>query len=258
MDRQSFAYHLREVRRYRASSRTLSDFMALMRLRLSRGGFGRLFAPFTAGVTLNGLGSVRLRSHTSDIAVLAELLLGGEFDALPRRDARVIVDLGANTGLAYCWLRHRYPRARFVCVEPAPGNLEILRANAGADCDVVAACVGARERQVALVTPDGDWSHQMVDNERGNVDVVTMPQLIDLFDLERIDVLKCDIEGAEAELFADCSAWINRVDTMIIETHEPAITAGQLIASVQEADPHLAARVVSSNDSGQAMVLFVR
>jgi FkbM family methyltransferase len=37
-------------------------------------------------------------------------------------NARTVVDLGANIGLSYRWLRRRYPNASFVCVEPDPGE----------------------------------------------------------------------------------------------------------------------------------------
>ena len=35
-----------------------------------------------------------------------------------------------------------------------------------------------------------------------------------------IDILKIDIEGAEKEVFSDTSAWIEKVDSIIIELHE--------------------------------------
>jgi len=34
-----------------------------------------------------------------------------------------------------------------------------------------------------------------------------------------IDLLKCDIEGSEREVFADCASWISRVRNLIIEVH---------------------------------------
>ena len=33
-------------------------------------------------------------------------------------------------------------------------------------------------------------------------------------------MLKCDVEGAERALFADCAAWIGRVRTLAVETHD--------------------------------------
>lgn len=38
--------------------------------------------------------------------------------------------------------------------------------------------------------------------------------------LDRIDLLKMDIEGSEREVLADPSAWIDRVDALIVELHD--------------------------------------
>ena len=47
-----------------------------------------------------------------------------------------------------------------------------------------------------------------------------------------IDLLKCDIEGSEAELFADCQAWINRVRNLVVELHQP-YSAGQFCEDIR-------------------------
>ena len=40
------------------------------------------------------------------------------------------------------------------------------------------------------------------------------------FGLAHIDILKVDIEGAEKEVFSDTSKWIDRVGSLIVETHD--------------------------------------
>lgn len=81
-----------------------------MRVRLSQSRVGPLVTPrpIVTTVRLKGLGPVRLRSHTTDISVLSELLVGDEISALPEMpDARTVIELGANIGLSYRWLRSR-------------------------------------------------------------------------------------------------------------------------------------------------------
>ena len=39
--------------------------------------------------------------------------------------------------------------------------------------------------------------------------------------IDKIDLLKCDIEGAEAAVFGQCAPWINRVRHIAVETHRP-------------------------------------
>jgi hypothetical protein len=40
-----------------------------------------------------------------------------------------------------------------------------------------------------------------------------------------IDLLKCDVEGAEGEIFANCSDWIARVRNILVEIHSPCSAA---------------------------------
>jgi FkbM family methyltransferase len=218
-----------QLKLYRRESRRLTDFVSLMRVRLSQSKLGPWTTPkpIVVDVDLNSLGSgIHLRSHTTDISVLAEISDGHTLTELPDGLApKTIVDLGANIGLSYRWLRRQYPDARFVCVEPDPGNLEILRANvrsSGGDCTVVGACIGGHARKVKLTTTEGEWGFRLSDVDdpsQASTHVVTMQQVLDDAAMDRVDILKCDIEGAEVELFADCGDWIDRVDNIVIECH---------------------------------------
>jgi FkbM family methyltransferase len=212
-----------------------------MRVRLSQSKVGPLVCPrrITIDADLHSLGrGVRLRSHTSDISVLGEVLLAGSYipAAAALDDATAtIVDLGANTGLVARWLLERFPNARIVSVEPEPGNLAVLRHNLtpyDSRAVVVGACVGARERRVALETTHGEFAFEMKEvtgaAEAGDADVVTMSTVLDALGSRCVDFLKCDIEGAERELFSSCGEWAPLVRVMSVECHG-AFTARDLI-----------------------------
>jgi FkbM family methyltransferase len=216
------------------------DFVGLMRVRLSQSKVGRWVTPrpITVRVDLRTLGpSVTIRSHSSDISVLKELLMGGSYEPLPEVPVDSVVDFGANIGLSFRWLRARYPGARFLCVEPEPGNLELLRTNVRAvdgRARIVAACVGGRERRVRLLGGRGEWGFRMTDErdvatQSAAVDVRTVPALLTEAGIDRIGVLKCDIEGAEAEVFEDCRSWIHRVDAMSVECHADSMSTEALL-----------------------------
>jgi FkbM family methyltransferase len=150
-------------------------------------------------------------------------------------DVQTIVDLGANTGLAARWLLEQLPQARVVSVEPEPGNAAILRhnlANYGARARVIEACIGAWERRVALVGSFGEeFGYSMVEAENGNIAVVTMALVVDELGTDRIDLLKCDIEGAEKELFENRSEWLANVGVMHVECHGD-FTADRLLEAL--------------------------
>jgi FkbM family methyltransferase len=51
-----------------------------------------------------------------------------------------------------------------------------------------------------------EFGYSMVDAEDGNIEVVTMNRVLAELATDRIDLLKCDIEGAEQEFFDNGSA----------------------------------------------------
>jgi FkbM family methyltransferase len=243
-----------ELGAYWRECASIRDFAQLMRVRLSQSKVGRWVTPDPIRVTvdLKTLGpGVTLRSHTTDISVLSELIQGGAYEPLPARaDVKTVIDLGANIGLSHRWLRSRYPAARFICVEPDAGNLEVLRANVRAVDDAAiihAACIGARARQVTMVTTSGEWGFRMSDADDGGISVLTMDELLADAGVEHIDVLKCDIEGAEAEVFADCSSWITRVDAMSVECHNDMMRSEALQAAVAQNGGSFSVRHLETN-----------
>jgi FkbM family methyltransferase len=220
-----------EVRALRRESRTLGTFLRLLRVRLSLSKLGPVVMrrPAVVGLDLESFGgTVYLRSHSSDISVLEELTLGATYEpvaARARADSRWIVDLGGNCGLSARWFLHRFPQSTVVVVEPEASNLVALRRNVAEYADrvvIVAACAGAWERQVSLASDNHEFGFAMsdlVDQEVGDADVLTMPTILEHLGGADIDILKCDIEGAEEEVFADCTAWIGRVGVAAVECH---------------------------------------
>jgi FkbM family methyltransferase len=220
-----------EVRQLRRESRTTAAFLRLLQVRLSLSKVGPLVKrhPGVVGVDLESFGgTVYLRSHSSDISVLEELTLGATYEpvaAKARPDSRWIVDLGGNCGLSARWFLHRFPQSKVVVVEPEASNLVALRRNLADYADrvvVVAACAGGWERKVTLTSDNHEFAFAMsdlVDEESGDADVLTMPVILEHLAGADIDILKCDIEGAEEEVFDDCTAWIGRVGVAAIECH---------------------------------------
>jgi FkbM family methyltransferase len=222
-------YLAREVRTYARETRTPADFVRLMRIRLSQSKVGPLVCrrPIASDIDLPRFGGpIRLRSHTTDISVLSEVLVCHAYDTVPDHageEVASVVDLGANIGLTARWMAARWPDSSIVCVEPEPGNAALLRRNVeplNGSVHVVEACVGAEERRVGLASTSGEHGFAMTDGETGlMVDVVTMERVLQGLPAGEIDILKCDIEGAERELFASCRPWIGRVRVAVVECH---------------------------------------
>jgi FkbM family methyltransferase len=172
-----------------------------------------------------------LRVGTTDWLVLEEIYVHGEYDCLSQiqlDNVRQVVDLGANVGFSVRLWRQKFPAAAVLAVEPDPDNVSVFRLNCGGDPNtrIVQACVAASARTVQIDRSHGAWGVRMVDGPRNqnHVEVKALP-LSEMLASENItgdiDLLKCDIEGAEAEVFADCAAWIARVRVLILEIHAP-------------------------------------
>lgn len=227
--RASWRHYATTVRLYRREADSVIDLARLLQVRLAQSKVGWIVCrrQRVAQVNLRSLGDVAIRSHTTDISVLGELLEADTY--LPvveaiNANASTVVDLGANTGLAARWFNHRLQPNLLLCVEPEPGNVEILEQNMRGvrAANVVAACVGAWPRETVLDTSGGEFAVKMAEDSLAvgpSVQVLTMPDILRRAGVDRIDLLKCDIEGAEEELFGDCAEWIHQVSHLVIECH---------------------------------------
>lgn len=161
----------------------------------------------------------------SDIVTFDEVIVDEcytlPFDASPTR----IVDAGANIGLTSAFLARRYPDATIVALEPDPANFALLERNLAPFPNVHPhrAALWTSTGTVRLGDPNTGPRGYRVDEttSRGfEVDAFDLPTIMDMHDMDRIDLLKIDVEGAEVELFSDASSWIDRVDAIAIELHD--------------------------------------
>ncbi len=68
--------------------------------------------------------------------------------------------------------------------------------------------------------PDGELDEAQKLLKKEQVDALTLEDVIREYSIDRIDLLKLDIEGSEVEVFASSSGWIDRVDAICVELHD--------------------------------------
>ena len=228
---------------YAREAASISDFVRLWKVRLSQSRIGFVVcpSPIVTSVRLKGLGgSVYLRSHTSDISVLGEVLGAQTYAAAAAAVAAngepsTIVDLGGNTGLAARWLLARLPSAGLVSVEPEAGNYALLERNLAGRAKCLRACAGGAERRVRMIGSGDEDGFRMVDDPDGDVRVTTMPAIISAAGGPEVDLLKVDIEGAERELFEECRPWIGQIAVLSVECHD-GYSADDLLEALRRND----------------------
>jgi FkbM family methyltransferase len=161
-------------------------------------------------VTLNIRGSRFLVHLTdaSDLMVLRDIFVIGEYEADYRPDPAVIVDLGSHAGLSVLFFRARFPGARIVAVEADPRTVRKLQRNVGhlEGVTVVHAAMGAVDGAATLLVGELSWASRRAS---GTVDGVVVPAmsletLCRRLGIGRIDLLKIDVEGSEWEVLSAC------------------------------------------------------
>lgn len=114
------------------------------------------------------------------------------------------VDIGANIGLYSIAVATRVPSARVLAIEPGHVALVRLRTNIEASAlsdriTVAPVGVGAEEFVGELVF-EGSLARARVEpSATGGLTILPLPRILDDYSVEKIDSLKIDIEGREAE-----------------------------------------------------------
>jgi FkbM family methyltransferase len=140
----------------------------------------------------------------------------------------VVVDCGANIGLASVYLKQLFPAASVVAIEPESHNFEMLQRNVAAypDVTVLRAAVSDHRGWVAIDNPDArSWAFSVREvgpDDGGAVPAVTIDDARSASgggDGELLAV-KVDIEGAEDTLFRSNLDWLHRTPLLIVELHD--------------------------------------
>ena len=173
--------------------------------------------------------AIWVRTSTPDVLVAIRGLYELEYSPIRCDSPRIIVDAGANIGTSSMYFAKRFPEAKIFAFEPESGNFDLLVKNTGNIDGVIpikAAIWGSTDRRTISKRQTGHWGYTMLDASAGaelteqEADCVTIEEFMQNFDIERIDLLKMDIEGGEKSVFENSSAWIDAVDVITVELHD--------------------------------------
>jgi FkbM family methyltransferase len=154
----------------------------------------------------------------------------------------VFVDVGANQGELTLVGARLAPRGRVVAFEPVPHWHERLvdnvALNAWSHVTVVRAALADREGVREMFTGDGGGAegganeglsslHRGDGRQRslGTVEALTLDAYVARTGLDRLDVLKVDVEGGEHEVLAGARAVLARFRPVLIVEWSPAVHA---------------------------------
>lgn len=170
-----------------------------------------------------GIGEFAVRPGTSDVLVLRDTFIG-KFH-LPPFEPAVILDLGSHIGTTIAHFAYLYPKARIYGVEMDAENFALCRRNIAPwseRCQILHAAVAASDGESSYDPNIGihHWGYRIGEGSQP-VETQSIDNLFARFELNRVDYLKMDIEGTEADLLQAGGKWTRRVRTLKVETHKP-------------------------------------
>jgi FkbM family methyltransferase len=127
-------------------------------------------------------------------------------------DCKTIVDAGANIGMFSVWAARQLPESHILALEPFPETFARLQHNLqtnqlGNRVEAVQLALAAESGERLMPVAAESQRRKLIaagletDGEKAvRVASITIAELIDRYELRRIDLLKMDIEGSEWEV----------------------------------------------------------
>ena len=155
-----------------------------------------------------------------------------EFNVRPTQN---IIDVGGNIGIASVYYALKFPDAQIVTIEPEKDNFYLMQKHIqhypnitpirGAVWDKnTELCITNRSEAVRRdgLKNAGKFrvGEESVENEE-KIPAYTIDTLIEKYDMDMVDNLKMDVEGAEREIFSgDFEKWLPKVRILALEHHD--------------------------------------
>lgn len=163
-----------------------------------------------------------VRKQTSDWFVVQEVWKLKEYKERPKG---VIVDLGANIGSYAVFASKNADRV--LAFEPVPSNYNLLcqniKLNKCINIEAIQAGIAKERGKRVIYIADVNVGSSSLYRPSGvscEAEMITFADIFEKYDIDRINMLKIDIEGAEHELFSNVSIeQLKRVDKIVMEVH---------------------------------------
>jgi FkbM family methyltransferase len=180
---------------------------------------------------------IYIRKFTNDYIVFREMFVShgaGEYsDFLDGIQGPVdyILDVGSNAGYSIAYFLREWPRAKVTGIEPFDPNVQLAEQSFArliekGQVRLHQCFAGSGSGYAPLVPGESGGSNTFSKGDRESSEVLDdcpVRPISDILATDHpegpIDVMKCDVEGGEAEIFDNCAAWIDRVRHIVVEVH---------------------------------------
>lgn len=175
-------------------------------------------------IPLRGEPAIVGRAGTHDGSVFRQIYLWRELDAPFPFAPETIIDAGANIGVATRYLAGRFPHARVISLEIDDANVALLERNTAhlSQVSVRAQALWGHRARVTIENPEAaSDGYRAVERADGPIEAIGVEELLDEANIDTLDLLKMDIEGAELDVLSLApERWLPRVRMIMVELHE--------------------------------------
>lgn len=135
----------------------------------------------------------------------------------------LIIDGGANIGLSVIYFKRLYPRSRIIAFEPDPAIFAVLKNNCMNfglnDVELVDKALWTSDTTLKFRREGGEGGRIAGKLDGTNLIEVHTRRLKDYLEVQPVELLKLDIEGAETEVLRDCKNQLSNVRFLFVEYH---------------------------------------
>ena len=189
------------------------------------------------------------KGKSSDIFVFFQVFISREYQPLldflisKQLKPHSIIDAGANVGFFSLLLACHYRQAIITTVEPELSNATQLRSNIKINTlsdrvKVIEAALWTKRTRLTIQDKHAyEWAFSVTETDtNGNCEAFPLKALMHVSQIDKIDLLKIDIEGAEGVLFEDkdFQNLLRNVAVIAMEIHDQLVDRRKIHDTLQE------------------------
>ena len=171
--------------------------------------------------------TIFLRPGTKDKETFNEIFRDNLYGIPLPFSPGVIIDAGANTGIASVFFKTKYPGVKIAAVEIESSNADMIRKNlkCGPGFFIYQKALYNKKAFFKVEDPFNATNsfviREVAQGEGYDIGSITIDEIMQEQNWDNVDILKIDIEGAEKILFeSGYQSWLPKIKVVMIETHD--------------------------------------